>query len=182
MITAIRSNTWRRWGMRRERRRGKEKRKRLLWLSRHSLRIVRTVSCSAFFATAVPLHCKHRLARRQARVAATKELTLCSRLPVCVRVCLFKSNVSLKPLPQKVHRYRLTSEWHLRWRFSRRAKVNLLPQIWHLRGSSVLCRCCIWDFDWAVLANRGFLIPWPPLTNSIELSKWIGRPVGLFTQ
>ena len=33
-------------------------------------------------------------------------------LPVCVRVCLFKSKVSLNPLPQNVHKYRFVSEWH----------------------------------------------------------------------
>merc|ERR550525_132561 len=36
-------------------------------------------------------------------------VTPIGRTPVCVRVCLFRSNVSLKPFPQKVQRYRFAS-------------------------------------------------------------------------
>lgn len=53
--------------------------------------------------------------------------------PVWVRTCRFRSKVSLKPLPQKVHRCRFTWLWHLRWRLSMRCKRKPLPQ------SSQLC-------------------------------------------
>ena len=57
-------------------------------------------------------------------------------LPVCVLVCLFKSNVSLKPFPQKVHRYRLTSLWHFMCRLRSLCKEKLLSQArhWNLLG------------------------------------------------
>lgn len=47
--------------------------------------------------------------------------------PVCVRTCLFRSKVSLKPLPQKVHRCLFTWLWHLRWRLSMRCRRKPLP-------------------------------------------------------
>lgn len=40
------------------------------------------------------------------------------QIPVCVRTCLLRSNVSLKPLPQKLHRCLLVSLWHLTCLFS----------------------------------------------------------------
>ena len=49
-------------------------------------------------------------------------------LPVCVRVCRFRSKVSLNPLPQKVQRYRFTSLWHFMCRLSSRCSVNVF---WH---------------------------------------------------
>lgn len=53
--------------------------------------------------------------------------------PVCVRTCLFRSKVSLKPLPQKVHRCLFTWLWHLRCRLSMRCRRKALPhssQLW----------------------------------------------------
>lgn len=47
-------------------------------------------------------------------------------VPVCVLVCRFKSNVSLKPFPQNVHRYRLTSLWHFMCLFNKRCRLNVL--------------------------------------------------------
>ena len=44
--------------------------------------------------------------------------------PVWVLVCRFRSNVSLKPLPQNVHKYLLISEWHLECRLSSLCKAN----------------------------------------------------------
>lgn len=39
--------------------------------------------------------------------------TQSEQLPVCVRTCLLRSKVSLKPLPQKLHRCLFVSLWHL---------------------------------------------------------------------
>jgi len=39
-------------------------------------------------------------------------------LPVCVLVCLLRSNVSLNPFPQNVQRNLFTSLWHLRCLFN----------------------------------------------------------------
>lgn len=124
-------------------------------------------------------------------------------LPVCVLVCRFKSNVSLKPLPQNVHRYRLTSLWHFICLFSRRCRLNVFEHrlqqnlepflvdstgsagvfidttvlvgttaVVVLSGSGALMRL-VGGGNWSWLAS-GFLIPWPPLTNSN--GKSLGRP------
>lgn len=116
-------------------------------------------------------------------------------VPVCVLVCRFKSNVSLKPLPQNVHRYRLTSLWHFICLFNKRCRLNVLEHrlqqnldpflvvstcsdggfidttvlvgttaVVVLSGSGTLMRIA-GGGNWSWLAS-GFLIPWPPLTNS----------------
>lgn len=43
-----------------------------------------------------------------------------------------RSKVSLKPLPQKVHRYRLTSEWHFMWRFRSLCKLKVFEHTRHM--------------------------------------------------
>lgn len=93
---------------------------------------------------------------------------------MCVRVCRFRSNVSLKPLPQNVHRYRFMSEWHFMWRFRRRCSVNAFEQIWqaNLFGSSSAMGTgvflpspfSLWPCTFSTAS--GFLKPWPPFTNS----------------
>lgn len=47
--------------------------------------------------------------------------------PVWVRTCLFRSKVSLKPFPQKVHKCLFTWLWHLMWRLSMRCRRKPLP-------------------------------------------------------
>ena len=99
-------------------------------------------------------------------------------LPVCVRVCLFKSKVSLNPLPQNVHKYRFVSEWHFMWRFNNLWRLNTLEQRrhWNFVGS----------LDALVAFNRslprlgstaagvsfanGFFIPKPPFIISKGVS------------
>ncbi|KAG9351721.1 hypothetical protein JZ751_022972 [Albula glossodonta] len=44
-------------------------------------------------------------------------------------MCLLRSKVSLKPLPQYLHRCLFTKLWHLRWRVSMRCSGNTL---WHI--------------------------------------------------
>lgn len=114
------------------------------------------------------------------------KLHLYGRTPVCVLVCLFKSNVSLNPLPQNVHKYRLISEWHFMCRFKSRCSVKCFEQMrqtnlpsssdgtlqiissgWEIvacffSGTCSSSRKRPWMFSIA----SGFLIPCPPLTNS----------------
>lgn len=90
-------------------------------------------------------------------------------------MCLFRSNVSLKPFPQNVHRYRLTSEWHFICLLRRRWRANVLLQIRQAKfvcpSSVVIDATLVFSsflelllvLSW--LAN-GFLMPCPPLTNS----------------
>ena len=95
-------------------------------------------------------------------------------VPVWVRVCLFKSKVSLKPLPQKVQRYRLVSLWHFMCRFKSRCKLKILEhkRHWNLDGS--LSGLAGGSFSTGVFscgsAERGFLIPCPPLMSSMGAS------------
>lgn len=103
-------------------------------------------------------------------------------LPVCVRVCLFKSNVSLNPLPQNVQRYRLMSEWHFMCLFSKRWRAKVLLQMRQqnveVPSSLVIEATLTFSSTRAVVRTSwfasGFLIPWPPLTNSSWTSD--GRP------
>ena len=80
-----------------------------------------------------------------------------------VLVCLFRSKVSLKPLPQKVQRYRLMSLWHFMWRLSRRWRLNTLEQMphWNLEGSVSGRR--VGSLSDRIMSGsslaRGFLIP-----------------------
>lgn len=60
-------------------------------------------------------------------------------VPVWVRVWRLRSNVSLKPLPQNVHKYLLMSEWHLMWRLRRRCRGNTLLQILQTNRLSSVC-------------------------------------------
>jgi len=60
-------------------------------------------------------------------------------LPVCVRVCRLRSNVSLKPLPQSVQRYLLMSLWHLTCRLNMRCWGNVLPQTLQRNWLSAVC-------------------------------------------
>ena len=95
-------------------------------------------------------------------------------LPVWVRVCLFKSKVSLKPLPQKVQRYLLVSLWHFICLFNSLCKLKILEhkRHWNLDGS--LSGRAGGSFSTGVFScgseERGFLIPWPPLMSSIGAS------------
>lgn len=52
------------------------------------------------------------------------------QLPVWVRTCLFRSKVSLKPFPQKVHKCLLVSLWHLMCLFNIRWWWKLFWQIY----------------------------------------------------
>lgn len=52
-------------------------------------------------------------------------------VPVCVLVWRLRSNVSLNPFPQNVHKYRLTSLWHFICLFNSRCKPNVLEQTLH---------------------------------------------------
>ena len=97
-------------------------------------------------------------------------------IPVWVRVCRFKSKVSLNPLPQKVHKYLLESLWHFMCRFNNLWRVKILEQSrhWNLVGSDSGRA----GGNFSVLTGapsvgsleRGFLMPWPPLINSIGAS------------
>lgn len=99
---------------------------------------------------------------------------------MCVLVCLFRSNVSLKPFPQKVQRYRLTSEWHFICRFKSLCKLKFFEQILQTNfvGSSSLTNTCLFFSSSLCLAlasvARGFFTPCPPLMNSNGSSA--GRP------
>jgi hypothetical protein len=143
-----------------------------------TVRLQRASLREAFFTKAAlvrPHSCKNRCRRR----VRPKD----QDSPVCVLVCLFRSKVSLKPFPQKVHKYLLTSEWHFMCLLRRRCKAKVLLQmrqqklVWPssvvmdatLALSSVRgpCRTVSW-------LARGFLMPWPPFTNSSCTSE--GRP------
>ena len=94
----------------------------------------------------------------------------CSKLPVCVRVCLFKSKVSLNPFPQNVQRYRFTSLWHFMCRFRSRWSVKAFWQILHLNFEGSSSHRAGGSFSDSGLTGasraRGFLIPWPPFISS----------------
>jgi hypothetical protein len=123
-------------------------------------------------------------------------------IPVCVLVCRFKSNVSLKPFPQKVQRYRLTSLWHFMCLFNKRCRLKVFE---HKLQQNFEPFLFVSTGSWGVLADTtvagavtvlflsgsgalvsgagggsgswlasGFLMPWPPLTNSNGNS--LGRP------
>ena len=96
-------------------------------------------------------------------------------LPVCVRVCLFRSKVSLNPLPQKVQRYLFTSLWHFMCRLSSRCKVKLLSQVLHrnLLGSASHLTGGSLSVSGLTGASsaRGFLSPCPPLMSSRGVSR-----------
>ena len=96
-------------------------------------------------------------------------------LPVCVRVCLFRSKVSLNPLPQKVQRYLFTSLWHFMCRLSSRCKEKLLSQVLHrnlLGSASHLTGGSLSVSGLAGASSaRGFLSPWPPLMSSRGVSR-----------
>lgn len=53
-----------------------------------------------------------------------------SLLPVCVRTCLLRSKVSLKPFPQKSHKCLFCSLWHFKCRFSMRWNWNTFWHTW----------------------------------------------------
>jgi len=121
-------------------------------------------------------------------------------VPVCVLVWRFKSNVSLKPLPQNVHRYRLTSLWHFICLFNKRWRLNVLEHKLQQNfeplllvsddsggvgttvtgGATVLVlsgsggRISVVGGGSTSWLASGFLMPWPPLTNSN--GKSLGRP------
>ena len=92
-------------------------------------------------------------------------------LPVCVRVCLFRSKVSLNPFPQKVQRYLFVSLWHFIWRLRSLCSVKVFAQIRqanldgsdsHRSGGS-FSKCLL---STGASEAIGFLIPWPPFINS----------------
>lgn len=110
-----------------------------------------------------------------------------SHLPVWVLVCRLRSNVSLNPLPQNVHRYRLTSLWHFMWRLSNRWRLKLFEQRW--QANRVLSLPPVVDSTFSGVGAgggrggmmaptswlaSGFFTPWPPLTNSKVTP--LGRP------
>lgn len=92
--------------------------------------------------------------------------------PVCVLVCLLRSNVSLNPLPQNVHKYRFTSEWHFICRFKSLCKLKFFEQTLQTNfvGSSSLTNTCLFFSSSLCLAlasvAKGFFTPCPPLMNS----------------
>lgn len=84
--------------------------------------------------------------------------------PVCVRTCLFRSKVSLKPLPQKVHRCLFTWLWHLRCRLSMRCRRKALPH------SSQL---------WAAGSLHVPVVNWDRETGRVRAPVLVGAPRGL---
>lgn len=99
---------------------------------------------------------------------------------MCVLVCLLRSKVSLKPLPQKVQRYLFTSEWHFICRLSNLCRLKFFEHTRHTNfvGSSSLTNTCLFFSSSLCLAfasvAKGFFTPWPPLMNSSGSSA--GRP------
>lgn len=83
--------------------------------------------------------------------------------PVWVLVCLFRSNVSLKPLPQNVQRYLLVSLWHFICLFSSLWRVKALPHVRHanLLGSDSHRSGGSFSVSFfsGTSATMGFLIP-----------------------
>ena len=104
------------------------------------------------------------------KVKINSWMVLMNFLPVWVLVCLFRSNVSLNPFPQKVQRYLLVSLWHFMCLLRRRCKVKALPQTLqaNLLGSVSLLNGGSFStsFFSGTSATIGFLIPWPPFINS----------------
>ena len=113
-------------------------------------------------------------------------------LPVCVRVCLFRSKVSLNPLPQKVQRYLFTSLWHFICRLRSRCKEKLLSHVLHLNLLGSASHLNTWvkintqkssgyyltggslsvsGLTGAASRASGFLSPWPPLMSSSGVSR-----------
>jgi len=75
-----------------------------------------------------------------------KKTLYSSRIPVCVRVCRLRSKASLNPFPQIVHKYLLTSLWHLTWRLNSRQMANFFPQTRHMTLSSGVFIPSSWGF------------------------------------
>ena len=96
------------------------------------------------------------------------------KLPVCVRVCLFRSKVSLNPLPQKVHKYLFVSLWHFMCRFNSRCRLKDLEHSLHanLEGSVSDLIGGIFSTMRAgsVSLAKGFFMPNPPLISSTGAS------------
>lgn len=116
---------------------------------------------------------------RRVKIILSCKLIVSRYWPVCVRVCLLRSKVSLKPFPQKVQRYLLMSEWHFMCRLSRRCKAKVLLHIRQQKceePSSAVIAVTLVLVSSLRLPGRppttgswlasGFLIPWPPFTNS----------------
>ena len=88
---------------------------------------------------------------------------------MCVRVWRLRSKVSLNPFPQKVHRYRFSSEWHLACRLRRRWRENFLPQVRQMKAPGAELGAGVGSMSGGGAPFRimGFFSPKPPFTHSM---------------